>query len=94
MLCVLAVRADVEHAAVRVLPLPIRATVAQPLIEAPPSLKLTLPVGAKPVTDAVNVTLAPTVDGLPELERVVDVADLTTCDSALLVDATFPASPP
>ena len=85
---------DVAQTAVRVLPLPVRAAAEQPAIDAVPSLKLTLPVGAKPVTDAVNVTLAPTVDGLPELERVVDVADLTTCDSALLVDATFPASPP
>ena len=69
MLWVPAVRAEVEHVAVRVLPLPVSATAEQPAIDVPPSLKLTLPVGATPVTVAVNVTLAPTVDGLPELAR-------------------------
>ena len=94
MLWVPAVRADVAQVAVRVLPLPVRATAEQPAIDVPPSLKLTLPVGATPVTVAVNVTLAPTVDGLPEVASVVDVVALTTCDNALLVDATLPASPP
>ena len=56
MLWVPAVRAEVEHAAVRVLPLPVSATAEQPAIDVPPSLKLTLPVGAAPVTVAVNVT--------------------------------------
>ena len=37
----------------------------------PPSLKLTLPVGATPVVVAVNVTLAPAVDGLSELASTV-----------------------
>ena len=94
MLWVPAVRAEVEHAAVRVLPLPVSATAEQPEIDVRPSLKLTLPVGATPMTVAVNVTVAPTVDGVPEVARVVDVVALTTCDNALLVDATLPASPP
>ena len=97
MLWVPAVRAAVEHAAVRVLPLPVSATAEQPVIDVGPSLKLTLPVGATPVTVAVNVTLAPTVDGFTELVSAVVVAPatgLTTCDNALLVDATLPASPP
>ena len=51
-------------------------------IETPPSLKLTLPVGAEPVTVAVKVTLAPNVDGFFELATlVVLVALLTTCES-------------
>jgi hypothetical protein len=40
---------------------------------APPSVKFTLPVGAAPVTDAVKVTLAPTVEGFAELDSVVVV---------------------
>ena len=61
------------HAAVVLLPLPARATAPQPLIEFAPSLKLTLPVGLLPATVAVNVTLAPTVDGFFELASVVVV---------------------
>ena len=93
MLRVPAASADVEHAAVRVLPLPASATAEQPAIETPPLVKLTLPVGAAPVTDAVNVTLAPTADGLAELASVVVLAPLTTCDSALLTDGTLVVSP-
>ena len=52
-------QALVLQVAVRLLPLPASATALQPLIEAPPSLKLTVPVGALPVTVAVRVTLAP-----------------------------------
>src|SRR6266404_1905157 len=63
----------VLHAAVRVLPTPVNATAAQPAIDVPPSVKLTLPVGARPVTDAVNVTLAPDSDGFAELATVVVV---------------------
>ena len=69
---------------------------AQPAIDVPPSLKLTVPVGAEPVTVAVKVTLAPTIDGVSDVATVVDVATaagLTTCDSAALVDARLPASP-
>src|ERR1700675_109178 len=66
-------RALVVQLAVRVLPAPLTADVAQPEIEIPPSWKLTLPVGAVPVTVAVNVTLAPDVDGLSELVSPVVV---------------------
>ena len=37
-------------------------------------MKPTLPVGDEPVTVAVKVTLAPTVDGLAELARPVVLA--------------------
>ena len=39
-----------------------------------PSLKTTVPVGALPVTVAVNVTPIPTVDGLSELASTIDPA--------------------
>ena len=98
MLCVAAVRLLVVHAAVLLLPLPVSATALQPLIELPPSLKLTLPVGLLPATVAVNVMLVPNVDGFFELARVVvegpGPAELTTCDNAALVEAVLPASPP
>jgi hypothetical protein len=95
MLRVPAARLDVVHAAVRELPLPLSATAEQPEIAVPPSLKSTLPVGALPVTVAVNVTLAPAAAGLAELARpVVVLATATTCDSALLVDAALLALPP
>src|SRR5208337_2661596 len=56
------------------------ATAAQPAIELPPSVKLTLPVGLDPATVAVKVTLLPNVDGLSELTSVVALATLlTTC---------------
>jgi hypothetical protein len=95
MLWVPTARLDVVHAAVRELPLPLNATAEQPEIAVPPSLKSMLPVGALPVTVAVSVTLAPIAAGLAELARPVVVAGrLTTCDSALLVDAALLASPP
>jgi len=95
MECIVAVRALVLHWALRVLPEPASATAPQPEIETPPSVKLTLPVGLKPVTEAVNVTLAPRADGLAELDNaVLLVALLTTCDSALLVEVLFVVSPP
>ena len=95
-LCVPAARAAVAQVAVRALPLPASATAAQPAIDVAPSLKLTVPVGAEPVTVAVNVTLAPTVDGVSDVATIVDVATapVTTCDNALLIDETLPASPP
>ncbi len=90
-----AVSVPVVHAAVLLLPLPASATALQPAIEAPPSLKLTLPVGAVPVTVAVNVMLVPNVDGFFELTTpVVLVALLTTCETAVLAEALLPASPP
>jgi hypothetical protein len=60
----------------------------------PPSVKLIVPVGALPVTDALNVTLAPAIVGFAELESVVVVAaGFTTCDKGALLDAALPASP-
>ena len=82
------------HAAVRALPAPVKVTAEQPAIDVPPSLKFTLPVGAAPVTVAVKVTLAPTVEGLSELDSVVEVNPwFTTCDNDPLLDAALPASP-
>lgn len=68
MLCVAAVRALVLQAAVLLLPLPVSAIALQPVIELPPSVKLTLPVGLLPATVAVKVTLLPKAEGLSELE--------------------------
>jgi hypothetical protein len=76
--------------------MPVTAEAAQPLIDVPPSLKFTLPVGAAPVTVAVNVTLAPTVDGLSELVSVVVLVVIpwfTTCDNGALLDPALPESP-
>jgi hypothetical protein len=98
MLCVAAVSALVLHAAVLLLPLPATATALQPVIELAPSLKFTLPVGLLPATVAVKVTLVPAVEGFFELTSDVVVgpgpAELTTCDSAALVEAALPALPP
>ena len=94
MLCVPVVSAAVLHAAVRALPDPVSATAPQLAMLVPPSVKLTVPVGALPVTVAVKVTLAPTIEGLAELVIPVAVPDvLTTCDSTALLDAVLPASP-
>jgi hypothetical protein len=95
MLCVPADSAAVLHAAVRVLPLPVSATVPQAASVVPPSVKPTVPVGALPVTEAVNVTFAPTIDGLAVLVTLVVAAALllTTCVSAELLDAVFELSP-
>jgi hypothetical protein len=98
MLCVAALNALVLQAAVLLLPLPVSATALQPPIELAPSLKFTLPVGLLPATVAVNMTFVPAVDGFDELTTVVvegpGPAELTTCDSAALVEAVLPASPP
>ena len=59
----------VPHCAVRVLPVPSKATEPQPAIELAPSVKLTLPAGEEPVTEAVRVTLLPTTEGLADDER-------------------------
>jgi hypothetical protein len=94
MLCVPTARLDVVHAAVRELPLPVNATAEQPEIAVPPSLKSMLPVGALPVTVAVSVTLAPTMDGFCELATIVLLAAaVMPWESAELVDAPLPASP-
>ena len=95
MLCVPAARVLVVHVAEAVLPVPLTATAAQPEIELPPSVKLSVPVGLKPVTDPVNVTGAANAAGLAELDRVVVlVAMLTSWDSVELVDPALFASPP
>jgi hypothetical protein len=78
MLCVATDSVLVVHAAVLLFPLPASATALQPAIEAPPSLKLMLPVGAMPPTVAVKVTLAPNVDGFFELASAVVLAALLT----------------
>ena len=84
----------VVHVAVRVLPLPASATALHPEIDVPPSVKLTAPVGLKPLIDAVKVTLIPGATGLLELDSVVLlVALLTTCERAALVDVLLLASP-
>jgi len=83
------------HAAVRVLPVPLKATAWQPVIELPPSVKLTLPVGAVPVTEAVKVTGAPDVTGFAELEILVLLLTLlTVCDRVELAEPILFASPP
>ena len=85
----------VVHAAVRELPVPDRAMAKHPVIDVPPLVKLTDPVGLVPVTVAVKVTLPPTVDGFSELTNVVLlVALLTTCERAALVEVLLLASPP
>src|ERR1700674_3399938 len=93
MLCVPALRPLVGHAAMRVLPAPVSASAPQPLIVLPPSVKFRVPVGPLPVTDAVNVTPVPTVDGFAELDRAVVAAALTTCDNGELLDAVLAPSP-
>ena len=49
------------------------ALVAQPAIDVPPSVKLTLPLGLAPLTVAVKVTVVPNVTGLPEVASAVVV---------------------
>ena len=89
-----AARPAVTQLAVRMLPLPASAIAEQPLIDVPPSLKLTVPVGALPLTVPVNVTLVPTVEGVSDVAMlVVLVVPFTVCDSALLLDPAFTASP-
>src|SRR5438034_1095624 len=72
MVCVPWVRLLVLHVAILELAEPASSAIAlQPETAVPPSVKATVPVGAAPATVAVNVTLAPTFDGLPELASVV-----------------------
>ncbi|GMU80114.1 MAG: hypothetical protein AMXMBFR46_28990 [Acidimicrobiia bacterium] len=94
MLCVPAVRLDVEQVAVRVLPVPESDLAEHPDSDVPLRVKLTVPLGADPVTAAVNVTLAPGAEGLSELDSAVVVGgNVTTCDSVGLVEAALLASP-
>ena len=77
----------------RAFPLPESAT-EQPLIAVPLSVNETVPLGATPLTVAVNVTLVPWVDGLSELAMLVVLAALlTVCDKAELADAALAVSP-
>ena len=95
MLCVPAARLALLHVAVLELAEPAgSATAPQPVIVLPPSVKATLPVGALPVTVAVKLTLAPTSDGLAELDNEVPLgAVLTTCARVVLVEPLLAASP-
>jgi len=95
MLCVPTVSELEAQVAVRTLPLPVRETAEQPESELAPSLKLTLPVGALPVTVAVKVTLVPAVDGVSEVPNpTVLVALLTVWVSVALPDGALEPSPP
>ena len=78
MLCVATDSVLLVHAAVLLLPDPASTTALQPMIDAAPSLKFTLPLGLLPATVAVKVTLAPNVDGFFELATVVVLAALLT----------------
>jgi hypothetical protein len=89
-----AVSALVVQPAVRVLPLPASATAEQPLIDVPPEVKPTVPVGAMPATVAVKVTEDPAPAGFAELLSVaVSIALLTNCDRGELVEALLPVPP-
>ena len=94
MLCVPCARLSVVHVACRAAS---TGCALQPEIPAAPSMKATVPVGLVSLTVAVNVTLAPTVDGLSELTTVVvegsGVPALITCDRGALADGRLPASP-
>lgn len=92
MLCVPAVSALVMHCAVRVLPDPASATALQPASELPLSVKLIVPVGALPVTLAVNVTDAPIAEGLAELTSVV-VVGLPAPTATVTLSAVGEAEP-
>ena len=59
-----------------------------------PSLKVTLPVGVAPVTDAVKVTEAPEIEGFELEVSAAVVADvLMDWTSTLDVDAALAESP-
>ena len=94
MLWVPTLRLLVAQLAVRTLPEPLSVTAPQPLIELLPSRKFTLPVGAFPVTVAVKVTLAPTVDGVREVPTdAVLPTLLTVSESVLLAEPALALSP-
>ena len=94
MLCAPEARSLLLQVAVRVSPVPERLLAEQPLIGAPPSMKVTVPVGADPVTLAVQRTFVPWPAGLSELVRVVVVLTRpTTCATDALLEATLLASP-
>ncbi len=74
MLCVPALRLLVAHVAVGTLVVP-PVKVAAPQRVVLSAVKATVPIGALPLTVAVNVTLVPTVDAFGELNSVVVVGD-------------------
>ena len=76
------------------MPLPLNACAVHPEMFEPSLLNATVPVGLLPLTVAVNVTVAPAVDGFNELASVVVLVAVTDCDNAALDDALFDASPP
>src|SRR6266545_3936619 len=77
------------------LPLPFNTAAAQPMIVVPPSRKFTVPVGAVPLTVPVRVTVVAALVGVSEVPiPVVLVTLLTVCESAVLLDGAFVASPP
>lgn len=75
MLCVPAGSVVVVQVEVRVLPDPVRIAAEQPDIVVPLLVKFTVPPAnpASQLTLALNVTLAPTVDGFCELPTLVYV---------------------
>lgn len=84
----------VVQVAIRVFPLPASGLAEHPEIDAPPSTKFTVPVGAEPVTLAVRMTLAPSAAGLTELASVVVVfARAMTCANGALVEGELLAVP-
>ncbi len=72
-------RPVVLQAAVRALPLPVSGVAVQPAMGVAPSLKLTLPVGALPVTVAVNVTALPRLLGVADVASAVALATAMAC---------------
>ena len=96
-LCVPTASELIEHTAERELPLPVTATAPHPASDTAPSLKLTVPVGALPVTVAVKTTVTPLAAGFGALPRAVEEtvgpAGLTTCERMPLADDVLPASP-
>src|SRR5438477_11602912 len=94
MLCVPTASALVLQLAVRMLPLPPTDAAEHPATDVPPSKKLTLPVGALPVTVAVNVAVVPTDDGVREVAMPTVLATLLTVwESAGLLEGPLLASP-
>ena len=85
--------AVVPQVAVRLLPLPLTACAVQPAMLPPSLVNATVPVGPLPTIVAVNVTLAPEVDGFGELANAVVLVPFTVCDNGALEEMAFDASP-
>lgn len=97
MVCVPTGIVVVVQVAVRAFPEEESGLAEHPEIDVPPRVKLTVPLGADPVTVAVKVTLAPNAAGLSELAiAVVDPGTpplFTTCEIAGLVEGALMPSP-